>query len=166
MPRKSRRAKDPVTKTAQVVAYLRSVARSRTGSATTGDAARGKVVFAGKGTCVNCHRVDGEGGRLGPDLSSIGQLRRAVELERSLVEPDTEVLGGNRSYRIITKDGSTITGRLLNLDTFTVQLLDSKEQLRSFVKSDLRDHGFGSCRRLFISGYKPCQFHPGKKEKR
>jgi putative heme-binding domain-containing protein len=127
---------------ARVVAYLRSVARSRTSSATTGDAARGKLVFAGKGTCVNCHRVDGEGGRLGPDLSTIGQLRRSVELERSLVEPDTEVLGGNRFYRVVTKDGVTTTGRLLNLDTFTIQLLDAKEQLRSFVKSDLREHGF------------------------
>ena len=36
----------------------------------------------------------------------------------------------------------TTTGRLLNLDTFTVQMLDAKEQLRSFVKADLRDHGF------------------------
>jgi putative heme-binding domain-containing protein len=127
---------------ARVVAYLRSVARSRTSSATVGDAARGRVVFAGKGACVNCHRVDGDGGRLGPDLSSIGQLRRAVELERSLAEPDAEVLGGNRFYRVVTTDGVTTTGRLLNLDTFTIQLLDSKEQLRSFEKADLRDHGF------------------------
>ena len=34
------------------------------------------------------------------------------------------------------------TGRLLNIDSFTVQMLDSKEQLRSFMKSDLRDFGF------------------------
>jgi putative heme-binding domain-containing protein len=127
---------------ARVVAYLRSVARSRTSSSTVGDATRGKIVFTSKGTCANCHRVDGDGGRLGPDLSSIGQLRRAVELERSLLEPDAEVLGGNRFYRVVTKDGVATTGRLLNLDTFTIQLLDSKEQLRSFVKSDLRDHGF------------------------
>ena len=35
-----------------------------------------------------------------------------------------------------------MTGRLLNHDTFTVQILDSKEQLRSFVKTDLKEHGF------------------------
>jgi mono/diheme cytochrome c family protein len=63
---------------ARVVAYLRSVARSRMSGTTVGDAARGKVVFPGKGTCVNCHRVDGDGGRLGPALSSIGHLRRAT----------------------------------------------------------------------------------------
>jgi mono/diheme cytochrome c family protein len=42
----------------------------------------------------------------------------------------------------VAKDGSTTTGRLLNLDTFSVQLMDTKEQLRSFVKADLREHGF------------------------
>jgi len=109
---------------------------------TPGDSARGKAIYNGKGACATCHQVNGVGSRLGPDLSEIGNSRRADHLERSLVEPDAEVLGNNRSYHVVTKDGATITGRLLNLDTFTIQLLDSKEHLRTFVKSDLRDHGF------------------------
>jgi putative heme-binding domain-containing protein len=112
------------------------------GNGASGDPSRGKVLYDGKGACATCHRVNGVGSRLGPDLSEVGQLRRAVDLERSLLEPDAEVLGNNRFYRVTTKDGVTTTGRLLNLDTFTVQMLDSKERLRSFVKSDLRDHGF------------------------
>jgi putative heme-binding domain-containing protein len=127
---------------ARVVAYLRSVAASKRSSSAVGDAGRGQVVFEGKGGCAACHRVGSTGSRLGPDLTNIGQLRRAVDLERSLVEPDAEVLGNNRFYHVTTKDGSIATGRLLNLDTFTIQLLDSNEQLRSFLKSDLRDHGF------------------------
>jgi putative heme-binding domain-containing protein len=99
-------------------------------------------LFEGKGTCLTCHRVSGTGSRLGPDLTNVGQLRRAMDLERSLLEPDAEVLGQNRFYRVVTRDGTTTIGRLLNLDTFTVQMIDSKEQLRSFVKSDLREHGF------------------------
>ena len=84
-------------------------------------------------------------GRELPDLNSVrkvGQLRRSVEIETSLVDPDKEILGGNRFYRVVTRDGVTTTGRLLNLDTFTVQILDSKEQLRSFQKANLRDFGF------------------------
>ena len=127
---------------ARVVAYLRSVAASRQSASAVGDAVRGKTLFEGKGTCGTCHRVSGNGSRLGPDLTNVGQLRRAAELERSLLDPDAEVLGNKRFYHVTTKDGVTTTGRLLNLDTFTVQLLDSKEQLRSFVKSDVRDHGF------------------------
>jgi hypothetical protein len=43
---------------------------------------------------------------------------------------------------LVTRDGATITGRLLNQDVFTVQLLDSKEQLRSVARSDLRELTF------------------------
>jgi hypothetical protein len=39
--------------------------------------------------------------------------------------------------RLVTRDGETITGRRLNEDSYTVQLIDSKEQLRSLRKSDL-----------------------------
>jgi putative heme-binding domain-containing protein len=126
----------------KIVAYLRSLAESRRSVAATGDAARGKSIFDGKGACANCHRVNGTGSRLGPDLSRIGQVRRTIELEQALLDPSAEVLPGNRFYRVTMKDGTTVTGRLLNHDTFTVQLLDSKEQLRSFVKADLKDYGF------------------------
>ena len=132
----------PQEQAEKVVAYLRSLAASRRSDTAVGDALRGRILFDGKGACATCHRVNGAGSRLGPDLSEIGQRRRAVELEKSLVEPDAEVIGTARSYRVVTKDGTTVTGRLLNLDTFTVQMIDSKEQLRSFVKSDVREHGF------------------------
>ena len=52
------------------------------------------------------------------------------------------MLPTNRFYRVVTRDGATVTGRLLNHDTFTVQLLDATEQLRSFAKADLRQQGF------------------------
>lgn len=127
---------------AHVVAYLRSVAAATPTSSAAGNSARGKAVFDGKGACASCHRVNGLGSRLGPDLSDIGQQRRSVDLERSLVDPDAEVLGTNRFYHATTKDGVTTTGRLLNLDTFTIQMIDSKERLRSFIKADLKGHGF------------------------
>jgi len=126
----------------KIVAYLRSLSESRRSIAATGNAARGQSIFDGKGACATCHRVNGTGSRLGPDLSRIGQLRRTIELEQALIEPAAEVLPGNRTYRVTTKDGTTVTGRLLNHDTFTVQLLDSNEQLRSFVKADLKEFGF------------------------
>ena len=126
----------------KIVAYLRSVADSRKSLAAAGDAARGKAIFDGKGACATCHRVNGSGSRVGPDLSRVGQLRRTIELEQSLLDPAAEVLPANRFYRVTMKDGAAVTGRLLNHDTFTVQILDSKEQLRSFEKSELKDHGF------------------------
>lgn len=127
---------------AQVVAYLRSVAASKRSGSVTGDAVRGRAIFEGKGTCTSCHRVNGAGSRVGPDLSAIGQGRRAIEIEQSILDPQADVLPANRSYRVVDKAGVVTTGRLLNHDSFTIQMLDGKEQLRSFQKANLKEFGF------------------------
>lgn len=132
----------PEEQAARLVAYLRSMSKGLRETTTAGDRARGRAVFDGKGTCQSCHMVDGQGGRRGPDLSGIGALRRAAELEQSILNPAAEVLPQNRSFRAVTRDGRTIEGRLLNQDTFTVQLLDSTAQLHSFDKTMLREYGF------------------------
>jgi quinoprotein glucose dehydrogenase len=106
------------------------------------DEARGAAIFAGKGACQSCHRVRDTGSRLGPDLTDIGAVRSADHLQTSLLDPDAEILPENRFYRVVTRDGTVITGRLLNLDTFQVLMMDSKEQLRSIDRSGLREHGF------------------------
>lgn len=107
-----------------------------------GDAASGAVIFAGKGRCQTCHRVQGKGSRLGPELTDIGVNRTPAQLETSLVDPAAEILPENRFYRVVTRDGASVTGRLLNHDTFQVLMLDPKEQLRTFLKTDLREHQF------------------------
>ncbi len=125
---------------ATMVAYLRSfVDNPARASALSGDPARGKQLFENKAGCLSCHRVKTVGSRLGPNLTEIGANRRAVEIERSLVEPASDAAPQNRSVRVVTKDGTTITGRLLNIDTFTIEMLDSNENLRSFLRSDLRE---------------------------
>jgi putative heme-binding domain-containing protein len=132
----------PVAQAEQIVSYLRSMAATRRTSSTLGDLDRGKALFEGKGTCTSCHRVNGIGARLGPDLSNVGQLRQAVDLETSIVDPGKDIQSTNRTYRVVTKAGQTVTGHLLNLDSFNILMLDSQEQLRSFEKTNLRDYGF------------------------
>jgi len=125
-----------------IVAYLRTTAAESRSTSAPGDAGRGKTIFEGKGECASCHRVKGVGARSGPDLTEIGGQRRAAELEKSIVEPGAVVLPNHRSFRVVTRDGVVVTGRLLNHDLFTVQLLDAKEQLRSFQKANLREYAF------------------------
>jgi len=132
----------PEEQAARVVAYLRSMSKGLRETTAAGDRARGRALFEGKGTCQSCHMVDGQGGRRGPDLSAIGAVRRAAELEQSILEPAAEVLPQNRSFHVVTRDGRTIDGRLLNQDTFTVQLLDNAGQLHSFDKTTLREYRF------------------------
>jgi putative heme-binding domain-containing protein len=126
----------------RLVKFLRANAEPRPATAKTGDPARGRSLFEGKGECTDCHRVGTLGSRTGPDLTRIGRQRRTVELEKSLVDPKAEVQANNRLYRVVTADGKELKGRLLNHDTYTVQLIDWDEQLHSFKKADLREYGF------------------------
>jgi mono/diheme cytochrome c family protein len=151
--------------TGMIVAYLKSFAGGAAIAAADmpalGDAGRGKQVFESKGNCLSCHRVGNTGSRVGPDLSSIGLPRPPIfrfvgvgapppapspaavvqQLQRDLLDPDAEISPANRMFRAVQKDGSIVTGRLLNLDQFTVQLLDSKERLVSLQRSELREFG-------------------------
>jgi putative heme-binding domain-containing protein len=124
----------------KIVAYLRNRAATARGSVAVGDALRGKPAF--DKSCSSCHRVGATGSRVGPDLTDVGTRRNAAELERALVDPGADVAPANRTYRVVLKDGTAVTGRLLGHDTFSVQLLDTKEQLRSFAKGDLKEMGF------------------------
>jgi putative heme-binding domain-containing protein len=125
-----------------IVAFLRSMAATAQSATAPGDAANGKMIFEGKGNCLNCHRVRGAGSRLGPELTDIGANRRAVEIEQSILEPDAEIALQNRFMRVVTKDGASITGRLLNQDAFTIQLMDPKERLLSFQRANLKESSF------------------------
>ena len=104
-----------------------------------GDAARGLTLFDGKGGCTTCHRVNGKGPRVAPDLSEIGAVRSPAQLYRSLTDPVTQMMPINRPVRILTRDGRTIRGRRVNEDTFTVQLIDDQERLLSLDKADIRE---------------------------
>ncbi len=125
---------------AAIVRFLR--AKASRAAANAGNAAAGRAIFVGKGNCVSCHRVNGVGARTGPDLTDIGRLRHSTDIERAIVDPDSMIIPSNRFVRAVTREGATIVGRLLNQDTFTVQLLDSKEQLRSIARADVKEFTF------------------------
>jgi putative heme-binding domain-containing protein len=129
------------TEAGTIVAYLRAMATAGSADTTNvGDPARGKTIVEGQGQCLTCHGIGDRGARLGPDLTTVGRVRRRVELEKSLLQPDAEIREENRFARAVTRDGVTVNGRLMNQDTFTLQLLDSKEQLVSLAKSSLRSY--------------------------
>jgi putative heme-binding domain-containing protein len=122
-----------------VIAFIRAGFDPGSAAVRVGNVDRGAALFAGKADCASCHRVNGRGPRLAPDLSSIGAIRTLAALQRALLEPTAALLPINRPVHIVTKDGQTIRGRRLNEDTYTVQLIDDHEQLRSLVKADLKE---------------------------
>jgi putative heme-binding domain-containing protein len=123
-----------------IVAFIRAGFDLTARPVRVGTAARGKTVVEGKGGCIACHRINGIGSRVAPDLSDIGVARNVEALHRSLTDPTSGMMPINRPVRVTMKDGRTITGRRLNEDTYTVQLIDDKERLHSLTKSDMRNY--------------------------
>lgn len=119
-----------------IVAFIRAHFDT-TASVRVGDAARGRAIFEGKGMCSTCHRVNGRGPRVAPDLSDIGVARAPAALERSIREPSSALMPIHRPVTIVMKDRTVIRGRRLNEDTLTVQVIDDKERLLSIAKRDI-----------------------------
>jgi putative heme-binding domain-containing protein len=139
---------------ASLAAYLHAmstIAGSASLSASS-DVKRGQALVEGKGQCLTCHTIGRVGKKSGPDLSGIGRLRKADELALSIVDPGAEVLYSYRTFVGTMRGGSTITGRVLNEDAFTVQVVDGEGQLTSLTKSDLRHYEF--LRRSPMPSYK------------
>lgn len=120
-----------------LIAYIRIGFDPEGTPVSIGDAGEGEKLFNGEGGCAGCHRVNGRGPRTAPDLTDIGLLRMPAVLQRALIDPQAALMPINRPVTIVTRDEELITGRRLNEDTHTVQIIDSRERLLSLVKADL-----------------------------
>src|SRR2546428_5702599 len=90
MPAFSQELKDLEMRT--IIAYFRFMAANAYSTSAPGDPVRGKAIFEGKGECLNCHRVKDKGSRLGPDHQEIGEVRRGIGFEQSLLAPNAQTL--------------------------------------------------------------------------
>jgi len=63
----------------------------------------------------------------------------APDLAQSMLDPNAVVSVQNRYVRLTMKDGKTIWGKLLSVDTFNVQIFDSSEKLQNVSKANVRD---------------------------
>ena len=139
------------------------LAQTPPATAPPGDAVRGKAIVEGtKGNCLSCHRFGSTGSLYGPNLTTIGlpQLPQrggggrggtatptsappaanlTPLLMQSIVDPNAVVSVQNRYVRLTMKDGKVVWGKLLNLDTFYVQIFDSTEKLANVSRADVRE---------------------------
>jgi putative heme-binding domain-containing protein len=121
-----------------IIAFIRAGFDPASSAVRVGDANRGRALFEGRAECAQCHRVNGRGPLLAPDLSDIGAIRTLAALQRALLAPNEALLPIHRPVRAVTKSGATVRGRRLNEDTYTVQLIDDQGNLRSLNKANLR----------------------------
>ena len=124
----------------QIVAFVRSLSKGTGTGQLPGDPTQGARIFRKRGGCLQCHMVGGEGGRSGPSLDDIGAFRSASHLKTAILEPGEQVLPVHWMARAVTASGETISGRRLNEDSYSIQLLDSKDRLISLDRSKLKSY--------------------------
>ena len=111
----------------QIVAYLRSVSGGER-VAVAGNASAGERLFRGRGDSSGCHVIDGEGGRQGPELSTIGDRRSPDELLSDLVDPDERVQPRWWTMRLTHLDGTRVEGLRMNEGTYSLRILDAEDK--------------------------------------
>jgi putative heme-binding domain-containing protein len=147
----------------QIVTYIRSI-EVKAPSASTGSAAHGKQLFYGDANCSLCHMVEGRGGRVGPELTSVGGSRTRDAIIDSVRHPSRRLAWGltestkefpqeYETVTAVTSDGKEIKGVALNEDSFSVQMIDSSEQIFLLEKDKLRS--FTKTRESFMPVYTP-----------
>jgi cytochrome c oxidase cbb3-type subunit III len=124
--------------TRALVVYLRLLQGKSETRTLPGDARRGKGLFFGKGECSSCHTISGEGGFLGPDLSSYGTTASAKGIRDEIVRLRRTPPQGYRSAVLVTAEGTRLEGLIRNEDNFSVQFQTRDGGFHSFQKSELR----------------------------
>ena len=78
------------------------------------------------------------GGRLGPDLTRIGVQRSHAALTREIRHAVRVGLPAFETVTIVTKDGQRVRGAKKAEDVFSIQVMDTRERIQGYRKSDLR----------------------------
>ena len=122
----------------KLLAYLRTLAAPAPTDPPRGNAANGEVIF--RESCAGCHRVDAAGGRLGPDLSRIGNARsRDALVLRIRRGVEGQFGAGFAPVTLETDDGQSFRGVTKNEDLFSVQIMDTTERIQGFEKETLEE---------------------------
>jgi putative heme-binding domain-containing protein len=103
-----------------------------------GDAANGKAIFFDKrSTCSTCHKIDGQGQEVGPDLSAIAKTRTREFLLESILEPSRRVEQQYQNYTLRTLSGLTHTGLLVKKDESGVTVKTAENKLVTVPAKDV-----------------------------
>lgn len=92
-----------------------------------GDNDKGSRIFFGKTevSCVRCHRIDGTGGAVGPELSSIGLTKDRKYLLEAIVHPNKIVAEGFAQVKVMTDEGDLFVGLIKRETDEALLLLDA-----------------------------------------
>jgi putative heme-binding domain-containing protein len=120
----------------QILAYIRTLAGPAPTDPPRGNAENGAKLF--RAQCVACHRVDGVGGRTGPDLSRVGVARSREMLVLRIRRGLEDFGAGYAPVTITPPNGQPVQGMKKNEDLFSVQIMDTRERIQGYEKGKMK----------------------------
>ncbi len=79
--------------------------------ATEGDPSRGELIYRTEALqCIKCHAIGGVGGKVGPDMTSLGASAPADYIIESMFDPNSKIKENYHSVIVMTVDGEIISG--------------------------------------------------------
>jgi len=110
-----------------------------------GDRQRGQTVFNGsKGACAACHAIGYLGGKMGPDLTRIGEIRSERDLLEAVVFPNASFARGYEPVMVNTNAGAVHGGLLRSERSDEIVLVPGEGQEVRIRREDIADIQPGS----------------------
>lgn len=123
----------------QVVAFVRSMTAPANERTLPGDAAAGQQLFWGSGQCGSCHRVQGKGGFLGPDLSLLASVSGATQIRKAIAEANERIAPGYQGVEVQLWDGTKLRGVARNRTNYALQLLTAEGNLHLLEMAQVKE---------------------------
>ena len=121
----------------------REAARLREFVERNGDPSRGKALYldSKKAGCITCHRLEGVGGAVGPDLTRIYETLSFDKRVESIFDPSKEIKEGFGTFKVSTKDGRVVSGLLLGDTADAVTLKDAEGREVRIPSDEIEEKG-------------------------
>jgi len=103
-----------------------------------GNTKRGEELFHKVHKCITCHRVENEGGSIGPNLSDVGKRTKREYLLESIVAPSDKIVKGYETQVVVLADGRVITGTIQSEDEYELVIADARNE-HKVVKDEIDD---------------------------
>ncbi|MCA9084545.1 MAG: c-type cytochrome, partial [Planctomycetaceae bacterium] len=110
-----------------------------------GNAAKGSEIFFGRAaaSCRRCHKVNGNGADIGPDLSAIAKDKDRSYLLESIVDPNAKIAKNFETTIIVDLDGRIHSGIIREETDDVVRLVTPQGAIVSVAKSDIDERAKG-----------------------
>ncbi len=109
-------------------------------SLSLGDPVRGQKIYArAELGCISCHAISGDGGKVGPDLGSIGAFMTPEGILESLLEPNAAIKQGFETVLITLKNDEIVSGTLQRRTNNAALVRDALGAVRSIPLSEIKE---------------------------